>query len=163
MKIFVTVFSAATILTYTFANAAESQNYSQKFISMGVLSCEVNGGIGLVVGSSKGVNCEFIRNNGSVEKYKGSLGKLGIDIGITGKSYLKWTVSAPAGKKLEAGALAGRYGGVAVSGAVGLGLQAHALVGGATKKIALQPFNAGGTAGLNVAAGATSLTLMLAQ
>ncbi|KXF77153.1 hypothetical protein ATN84_25480 [Paramesorhizobium deserti] len=130
---------------------------------MGVLSCEVNGGIGLLVGSSKGVKCEFTRNNGSVERYKGSLGKLGVDIGITGKSYLKWTVSAPVGKKLEAGALAGRYGGIAVGGAIGLGLQAHALVGGATKKIALQPFNAGGTAGLNVAAGATSLSLQSAQ
>lgn len=163
MKIFVTVLSAASILTFAGANAASPQNNNEKFAKMGVLSCEVSGGIGLVVGSSKGVNCEFARNNGSVERYKGSLGKLGVDIGITGKSYLKWTVSAPAGKKLEAGALAGRYGGIAVGGAIGVGLQAHALVGGSTKKIALQPFNAGGTAGLNVAAGATSLTLQLAQ
>ncbi|PRD41137.1 DUF992 domain-containing protein [Phyllobacterium phragmitis] len=164
MKVFISIVSAASILIGAAATAASSHKDTDRLSTrVGVLSCEVSGGIGLIVGSSKGVSCEFKHNSGSVEQYKGSLGKLGVDVGITGKSYLKWTVSAPAGKKLGAGALAGRYSGVSAGGSVGLGVQVHALVGGADKKISLQPFNAHGTTGLNVAAGATSLTLKRVQ
>jgi hypothetical protein len=52
------------------------------------------------------------------------------------------------------GALAGRYGGVAASAAVGPGLGANVLVGGMQKSIALQPLSVQGMLGLNVAAGA---------
>ncbi len=51
------------------------------------------------------------------------------------------------------GALAGRYGGVTASAAVGLGLGANVLVGGMQKSIALQPVSVQGMMGLNVAAG----------
>ncbi|MBZ3694000.1 DUF992 domain-containing protein [Phyllobacterium calauticae] len=126
---------------------------------LGTLSCAVDGGVGMLIGSSKAVQCRFMRTNGSVERYAGRIGKLGVDIGVTRKSYLQWVVYTAAGNRAGEGALAGNYVGVTAGASVGLGLGANALVGGTSKNFGLQPFSAEATQGLNVAAGATQLTL----
>ncbi|MBA8877652.1 DUF992 domain-containing protein [Phyllobacterium myrsinacearum] len=130
---------------------------------LGTLSCAVDGGVGMLIGSSKAVQCKFMRTNGSVEKYAGRIGKLGIDIGITKKSYLQWIVYTAAGNRTGDGALAGSYAGVTAGASVGIGLGANALIGGTSKNFGLQPFSAEATQGLNVAAGATQLTLRAAR
>ena len=56
------------------------------------------------------------------------------------------------------GALGGDYGGVTAGGAVGVGANAHALVGGGNN-VTLQPVSVEGLTGLNVAAGVASMTL----
>ncbi|MFC6488330.1 DUF992 domain-containing protein [Nitratireductor sp. GCM10026969] len=161
---------AATIFSCAFgfaaANAAETAAQPSEAASkpaeqtkLGVLSCVVDGGIGLLIGSSKGVNCEFTHSDGTVERYTGTMGKLGLDIGITEKSYLKWVVLTPIGNEVGEHALAGDYVGVSAGGSIGLGLGANALIGGSSKKIGLQPFSAEGTKGLNVAIGASKLSL----
>jgi hypothetical protein len=127
-------------------------------VNIGTLSCTVDGGVGLILGSSKKMTCKFDPSGkGHKQNYSGTIGKLGVDIGITGKSYIAWLVFAPG--NVKAGALAGSYGGVSAQASVGLGLGANVLVGGSNKSIALQPVSVEGQTGLNVAAGLTSITL----
>lgn len=126
---------------------------------LGTLSCEVAGGVGMIIGSSKKVSCTFKQRSGKVERYTGTIGKLGIDVGITGKSYLSWIVVNTAPTRVGDGALAGTYVGASAGASVGLGLGANALVGGNSKNFALQPLSAEAGTGLNVAAGVSRLQL----
>ena len=126
---------------------------------LGTLSCEVAGAVGLVIGSSRTLECSFKQRTGKVERYTGSIGRLGIDVGITGKRYMSWLVVNTAPTRIGDGALAGTYVGASASASVGLGLGANALVGGNAKNFALQPLSAEAGTGLNVAAGISQLKL----
>jgi len=126
---------------------------------LGTLSCDVAGGVGMLIGSAKAVDCEFTRSSGRPEHYAGSIGKLGIDIGITNKSYLRWIVYSVAANRTGEGALAGSYVGASAGVSVGLGLGANALVGGNSKNFGLQPLSAEAGTGLNIAAGVARLEL----
>lgn len=125
-------------------------------IKVGMLSCDVSAGIGLILGSSKSVDCTF-KGQGRTEHYRGKLGKLGVDIGYTGEASMAWLVFAPA--KIDKGALEGRYSGASAQATVIAGLGANVLVGGFEKSINLQPVSVQGQAGLNVAAGLANLSL----
>ncbi len=125
-------------------------------VKVGVLECTVAPGVGLILGSSKGVRCAF-KSNGRTEYYHGSTGKLGVDIGFTNKSYLSWVVFAPG--EVHRGALAGSYVGASAQATVIAGLGANVLVGGWSDSINLQPLSVQGQTGLNVAAGLASLNL----
>ena len=94
---------------------------------------------------------------GRAEHYVGSIGKLGIDIGVTSNSYISWLVFAPG--SVKPGALQGSYSGVSAQASVGLGLGANVLLGGLEKSIALQPLSVEGQTGLNVAVGLSRITL----
>lgn len=126
---------------------------------LGTLSCEVAGGVGMILGSSRKVSCTFKQRTGKVERYAGTIGKLGIDVGITGKSYLSWVVLNTAPTRIGDGALAGTYVGASAGASVGLGLGANVLIGGNAKNFALQPLSAEAGTGLNVAAGVSRLQL----
>ncbi|MGV1757065.1 MULTISPECIES: DUF992 domain-containing protein [Rhizobium] len=130
---------------------------------LGTLSCEVAGGVGMLIGSSKTVSCTFKQSSGKLERYTGTIGKLGIDIGITGKSYLSWVVVNTAPARIGDGALAGTYVGASAGASVGLGLGANVLIGGNSKNFALQPLSAEAGTGLNVAAGVSRLQLSPAR
>ncbi|MBX5156984.1 MULTISPECIES: DUF992 domain-containing protein [unclassified Rhizobium] len=130
---------------------------------LGTLSCEVAGGVGMVLGSSKAIDCSFKQKTGKVEHYTGTIGKLGLDIGVTGKSYLSWVVVNTAPTRVGDGALAGTYVGASASASVGVGLGANALVGGNAKNYALQPLSGEAGTGLNVAAGVSRLQLKAAR
>lgn len=121
-------------------------------VNVGVLKCTVDGGIGLILGSSKDMKCSFAPAGGGPEEfYKGKVNKIGIDIGVTEKSYITWLVFAPG--KVKHGALAGVYVGATADAAIGVGLGANVLVGGFEKSVALQPLSVSGEVGLNVAIG----------
>lgn len=126
---------------------------------LGTLSCQVAGGVGMVIGSNKSVDCLFKRSSGPAERYTGSIGKLGLDIGISGKSYLSWVVYNLHAARAGEGALAGSYVGASAGAAVGVGLGANALVGGNSKNFGLQPLSGEAGTGLNVAAGVSRLQL----
>ncbi|POF32822.1 DUF992 domain-containing protein [Roseibium marinum] len=130
---------------------------------LGVLECEVEGGIGFLVGSSKKLQCTFTGQDDSTESYSGAINKIGLDFGITGKSYIKWVVFTPAGSEIGKFALSGSYGGVSTGLSLGIGLGANALVGGQEKNIGLQPFSVEGQTGLNVALAITTINLEPAQ
>jgi hypothetical protein len=137
---------------------AASPALAKSGTKVGMLTCNVAGGVGLIIGSSKSVDCSFQPSGGGkVEGYEGSIGKLGVDIGITGKTVIAWAVFAPG--KVNKGALAGHYAGATAEATVAVGLGANVLVGGSDKSIALQPLSVQAQTGLNIAAGIASLRL----
>jgi hypothetical protein len=130
-------------------------------VKIGVLSCGVGGEVGYIIGSSKPVDCVYQpAGGGRAEHYSGSIGKLGIDIGVTQQSVIAWAVFAPG--KTKAGALKGTYSGVSAEATVAVGLGANVLVGGFHKGINLQPVSVQAQTGLNIAAGVSSLKLSYA-
>jgi hypothetical protein len=142
------------VIPLTISQAAEAKSG----VNIGSLSCTVEGGIGLILGSSKDMKCRFDpAGEGKTQRYEGSVGKLGIDIGVTGESYIKWLVFAPG--NVKRGALEGKYTGISAQASVILGVGANALIGGSDKSIALQPLSIEGQTGLNVAAGLTQIKL----
>ena len=130
-------------------------------VNVGSLNCTVEGGIGLILGSSKDMICVFRDGAGRETQYVGRINKLGVDIGVTNESYIGWAVFAPG--SVEPGALAGGYAGASAEATVAVGLGANVLVGGSGKSIALQPVSVQGQTGLNIAAGITSLELQPAN
>ena len=127
-------------------------------LNVGTLSCEVDPSVGLIVGSSTAMNCRF-KSGGTSQRYmyKGNISKIGLDIGVTSKSYISWLVFAPG--KVDPSALQGNYVGVSAQATVGAGLGANGLVGGSNKSITLQPISVQGQTGVNVAAGIAGLKL----
>lgn len=156
MKNALTAFGAAAVIAATMSTAASADQHRTK---LGVLSCEVEGGVGLLLGSSKAVTCNFQHADGSVENYTGKSSKIGLDIGVTGTTYLSWLVFTPIGNEVGQHALAGQYVGISAAGALGIGLGANALIGGFDKKIGLQPLSVEAGSGVNLAVGVSSLTL----
>lgn len=141
-----------------FLQAAAGQAMAANGVNVGVLKCTVDGGVGLIFGSSKDMICRFEPSGGGPPvPYHGSVTKVGIDIGVTERSYITWVVFAPG--KLKATALAGTYVGATADAAIGVGLGANVLVGGFEKSIALQPLSVSGEEGLNVAIGIGAMDL----
>ena len=129
---------------------------------VGTLSCDISGGIGLIITSKKDLTCMFTPSQpGPKEVYVGSITKFGLDLGATAGGEMVWAVYAPSTRKF--GALAGNYGGATAEATVGAGLGANVLVGGSDRTVALQPVSVQGQAGLNVAAGVADLQLRPAR
>ncbi len=152
---------AAALAAMSFATIAATvpMAAAEESTKIGTLECTVEGGVGLLIGSSKDAVCTFTHANGATENYTGNISKLGLDVGITGESHLKWLVFTPTGTELGEYALAGKYVGASASAALGVGLGANALVGGQAENIGLQPLSVEGSTGFNVAVGVSSLTL----
>ena len=148
-----------TILGAFLAAAPAQPAQQTSGVKVGVLTCNVEGGWGFILGSSKEIRCNYVPNRGGGEHYRGSISKVGVDIGFTSGGVLIWNVVAPSSDVVRPGALAGEYGGLTASAAVGGGLGANVLLGGFNKSIALQPISIEGMTGLNVAAGIGAMTL----
>ena len=127
-------------------------------VNVGTLTCDEEGGWGLILGSNRGMHCTFEGSDGTTERYDGSITKIGVDIGYKAAGVIIWGVIAPTGE-MRPGALAGSYGGATASATAGVGVGAHALVGGSGNHFTLQPLSIEGNTGLNVAAGIAGLKL----
>ena len=147
--------TAAVLLTVgTFATApAQAAG-----VQIGTLTCHVEPGFGLVLGSSKDVNCNYRAAQGFEEHYIGNITKIGVDIGWTRGGTMVWAVFAPSSDRAP-GALEGRYGGVTAGATVGVGIGANVLIGGFDRSITLQPISVEGNTGLNLAAGVGAMRL----
>ncbi len=135
-----------------------SQAMADARIEVGILTCNVEGGAGLIITSRKEMTCTFVGIDDFTESYDGTIRKFGLDIGETDYSTIKWAVFAPT-TELESGALEGTYVGLSAEATLGAGVGANALVGGFDQSIALQPFSGQVQQGLNIAAGVGALTL----
>lgn len=124
---------------------------------VGVLECNISGGVGFVITSSKALSCGYRGASGRVEKYVGTIRKFGLDIGITAKAKMAWAVLAPS--RPGPGALAGEYVGASASASAGVGAGANALVGGARRSITLQPLSVQAQTGVNLTAGVSAVYL----
>jgi hypothetical protein len=132
-------------------------------IRIGTLTCNVAGGLGLVVASQKEIACAFAGPNTPPEAYTGVVRRFGVDLGATTGGQLVWAVVAPSDAIPAPGALTGSYVGAGAQASVGAGLGANALVGGGPRSFALQPLSVEGQAGVNVAAGVADLELRSAR
>ena len=147
---------AATALLAAAAmpDAVRAQN-----VRLGALSCDVSGGIGLVITSKKALRCIYTpEGGGTMEPYTGSIEKFGLDIGATTQGQMIWVVYAPT-RGGAPFALAGQYAGATAEASVGAGGGANALIGGSNRTITLQPVSFQAQQGLNLAVGVAALTL----
>jgi hypothetical protein len=138
--------------------AGQAQAQVPQRTKVGTLTCDISGGIGMIIASQKEVQCMFTPSQpGPREVYVGVIRKFGLDIGATSGGQLVWSVYAPTTARHAA--LAGSYVGATAEATVGAGLGANALIGGSERTVALQPLSVQGQAGLNVAAGVAELEL----
>jgi hypothetical protein len=140
------------------ALVASAPAHAQSGVRVGVLTCNVASGWGLVFGSSKEVNCVFSRDGRDLAHYQGHIDKFGVDVGYTAGGVMVWAVFAPTSGP-PPGSLDGTYGGVTASATAGVGVGANLLVGGSDRSISLQPLSVEGNTGLNVAGGIAGLRL----
>ena len=68
---------------------------AQQGVKVGALRCNVSGGLGLIITSSKEMSCIFTSVSGNQEPYYGTICKFGLDIGATDEGILAWDVFAP--------------------------------------------------------------------
>ncbi len=130
-------------------------------VELGLLTCDIEGGVGLILGSRKDMTCVFQHANNNLpdDLYTGAVKKLGLDIGVTAQSVVKWVVLGANVDASTPGSLAGNYAGVSATASVGLGVGANALIGGSDDGIILQPFSVEGSEGLNLAVGFSKFEL----
>jgi hypothetical protein len=141
------------------AGNVDNANAQEARAVAGTLTCRGNGSIGLILGSKQRMDCQFQRTRGGpAENYTARITRIGLDLGITGRTTMVWTVLSSTDNP-KTGALAGRYGGVSANAAVGVGVGANALVGGSSNSIVLQPLSVQAQTGVNVAVGVKGMTL----
>jgi hypothetical protein len=125
----------------------------------GTLLCFSSARVGLIVGSTQTLRCEFHKGGASRRYiYTGRIRRIGLDIGATQGGVLSWVVLAH-NSRIGPGTLRGTYVGASGSVAFGLGLGANVLVGGSRQGVVLQPVSVERNVGINLAAGVTSLSL----
>lgn len=161
----------ATALTLALATAASAADMtvreaapvyvepdSQDGAKIGMLTCDVGGGVGYVLGSAKSVDCIFRSIRGEEDGYSGVIRKMGVDLGFTTRGRIVWAVFAPTAG-YHRGSLGGLYQGATAEATVLAGVGANVLVGGTSGSIQLQTVSVSGQLGLNLAATGTSVTL----
>lgn len=156
-----------TIALLAFATAlggfhAEIKAQENSRVEIGSLSCRIDGGASFVFGSTRSLSCKFeSAAGGAAEYYEGEIERYGLDLGVTGETFMGWAVFAPS-RGLDDGALAGTYSGVAADASLGLGAGAKVLVGGSNDTISLQPLSLQGQSGVNLALTVAQLRLRYA-
>ena len=99
---------AALAVAATVASSAAMAQAER--VKAGTLTCDISGGIGLIITSHKEVSCMFTPSQpGPREVYVGAINKFGLDLGATAGGEMVWAVYAPTTRRF--GALAGNYGG----------------------------------------------------
>jgi len=128
-------------------------------VKAGIMTCNVAGGFGFIVGSSRAVNCTFAPTGVAPQHYVGAINKFGVDIGYVEGAIMAWAVLAPTNNP-GPGSLGGTYVGATGSASIGVGVGANVLFGGGNS-ISLQPVSIEGNKGVNVAGGIAEMTLTL--
>ena len=157
-----TIHSAAIAFSIALTGlvAASSPSRADAPVRVGVLTCQVDGAVGRILGSKRELSCIFERVSGApIERYAGEITRIGLDIGTTSYSDIAWGVFSLA-DPYAPGALQGTYAGLSAGASVGIGLGANALIGGLERSFALQPVSVEASRGLNLAIGVASLRLV---
>lgn len=129
-------------------------------VQAGVLSCQVAGGAGFVIGSTRQLECTWAMPGGRRERYFGVINRFGIDVGATAEGTITWGVLTTT-TTVGPGALVGTFAGVGAEATIWRGLGANVLVGGSSSGVALQPVSVQTQQGVNIAAGIAALQLRL--
>lgn len=147
------VLSAGALTLFAAPASAQVQR-----VEAGVLSCRGSASVSFIIGSKRTLDCTFRSRRGPKYTYEGTIRRWGVDLGVTGRNVLVWTVLAPS-SGVRSSDLDGSYSGVSGSVALGLGVAGNVLVGGSQKTVALQPLSVEGQTGVNVALGVGNLRL----
>lgn len=159
MKRLLLATAAAALLAFP----AVAQNTGESRTEAGMLDCTVEGGVGMILGSSKKVTCSFRPADGRpTEIYYGTVNKFGLDVGVTGPAVMQWAVLAPTSDPFGPGALAGNYVGASAEASAAIGGGANVLVGGSDQTVTLQPISVQAQTGVNLALGISSFSLQAA-
>lgn len=140
---------------------ATSAQAQKPGIELGVLDCQIEGGVGLILGSSKDMKCSFepADKTFAPEPYFGAVNKYGLDIGVTDATSMSWLVLAPSSNIYAPGALSGDYVGASAEASAVVGGGANLLVGGTDTNFTLQPLSLQTQTGVNLAVGVTQFQL----
>lgn len=156
--------ATAALLAMPVAASAQQTNPATERtqrVEFGRLECNIEGGIGFIIGSSKDMVCMFHpAGDRPPQQFVGKVNKFGLDIGITGETVMQWIVLAPTDSDMSAAALAGTYVGASAEASAAIGVGANVLIGGSSDSFALQPVSVQGQTGINVALGVTSFELV---
>lgn len=147
----------ATAMVAGLLTAGSAQAESR--IEVGRLSCDVDPGIGLVLGSQKHLTCKFIRDGHRTEIYEGTVTKVGLDVGFTDRTHIEWLVFSGSAANVKRRSLAGTYVGGSSEATIGVGLGSNWLIGGTRRGFALQPWSIQAQTGLNLSVAFAGLTL----
>ena len=137
-------------------SAAAAQ--AKALVKLGTLECTISGGAGLILFSSKRLDCVYHGKSGKRVRYEGRITRVGLDLGFTTGGKLAWVVFST-GKRGQRDNLEGTYAGASAEATLGAGVGANALIGGFEKSIVLQPVSVQGQTGASLAAGIAGLTL----
>ena len=144
----------AAVALVTITRPADAQ---PRRVQVGTLACSLSSSIGLVLGSQRNVNCDFSSSGAPVERYTGTMTRIGLDVGVTTGGAIIRAVFADTDR--YAGMLSGTYAGASGEVSIAAGLGANVLVGGSDTTVALQPVSVQGQVGLNIAADVGALEL----
>lgn len=149
------LFASSAIAVLLAASPAAAQGHT---VRQGVLTCRTSASVGLVVGSRQKLRCQFKSESGRTQNYVGTIGRLGLDLGVTAGGVMAWVVLAST-PTIPTGALAGEFVGASGDISVGVGVGANLLVGGTRKSVSLQPLSVEGQVGVNLALGVARMRL----
>jgi len=147
-----TTIAAALVATAFMLTPAQANG-----VKLGTLTCQFEGGPGLLIGSVRQGECVYRDSQGHTKKYNAELSRLGVDVGVTGNKTVVWAVFGVDGKSNLG--LKGTYTGLNAEATAIVGVGVNALVGGFKSGIVLNPVSISGQTGLNVAAGVATLRL----
>lgn len=142
--------------------ASVSNGFAAASTEVGVLSCDVSAGFGLILEQKQKVSCTLSNGSGQAQAYQGSIDQYGLELGETSGGHMTWTVLA-ATTTVEPGALAGSYAGAEAGASLGLGAGVEILVGGTGQAFTLQPLAVDTEKGTAFSAGVEMLTLEYVQ
>lgn len=149
--------AGAALLAGSFAAVAPAE----AGVKAGTLTCRSDGTIREVFSSTQTVLCTYrpALSSAVTETYVGTLDSFGVDLGITGRTAMVWSVVAASFQAGEPMSLAGRYYGANVEAAFAAGVGGRALVGGPDRGFTLQPSSVQIHEGINATIGVSRLTL----
>ncbi|MHB1110254.1 MAG: DUF992 domain-containing protein [Devosia sp.] len=150
---------AAALAAVALSVAAAAPAQADSGVQVGRLSCKVDAGVGLIIGSQKDMTCKFIRKGHKTEIYEGTIRKLGLDVGFTDQTRIEWLVFSASTSNAKKRSLAGTYVGGSSEATFGVGLGANWLIGGSKRGFALQPVSVQAQTGLNLSFAFAGLTL----
>jgi hypothetical protein len=131
---------------------------------VGMLTCNMSPGVGMIVGGRQNLACQFAPSvpNYAPDSYVGEITTLGLDVGVQSGGKMAWAVFMPT-EGPQRGALAGDYVGASGQVSVGVGVGGNVLVGGSNRSVTLQPFSVEGDTGINLAVGVSDMVLRPAR
>lgn len=158
---FATCRPLAAVIAVGMAGIVSPALAQQGGFELGRLECQIDGGTGFILGSTKDLSCTFqpADKTFAPENYFGVVNKFGLDIGSTDQATMGWLVLAPSANIYAPGALAGDYIGASAEVTAAVGAGANLLVGGSGQTFTLQPLSLQTQTGLNLAIGVSQFQL----